>query len=342
MSKVSVIVPVYNVEAYIERCVNSIRKQTLSDIEIVLVDDGSPDRSGEMCDDLALEDNRIKVVHKENGGLTSAWKAGVEAATADYVGFVDSDDWIDEDMFERLYASAEKYNSDMAICGLVYDYEDAGREKTTESSRLDREFYDRNAIREELFPKLINNGSFFGRTIQAARVTKLYRRSLVEKNMKYCDNRVSIGEDLQLTFSFMCDAQSISFVPDFYPYHYWINEASMTGKHDPNYMKKITVTKKQISWIAKVKDVYDFSTQIENDFLILSIMAIRSEIVKNKNVPAGEVIRGIRAICENPEFVSTLKKYHMPVMPLSVRVFLMLIRLRLYPVCYVLGKLFLK
>ena len=142
------IVPVYNVEAYIERCVDSIRKQTLADIEIVLVDDGSPDRSGEMCDAWALEDNRIKVVHKENGGLTSAWKAGVEAATADYVGFVDSDDWIDEDMFERLYASAEKYNSDMAICGLVYDYEDAGREKTTESSRLDREFYDRKAIRE--------------------------------------------------------------------------------------------------------------------------------------------------------------------------------------------------
>ena len=83
----------------------------------------------------------------------------------------------------------------------------------------------------------------------------------------------------------------------------------MTGKHDPNYMKKITLTKKQISWIAKVKNVYDFSTQIENDFLILSIMAIRSEIVKNKNVLAAEVIRGIKEICQNSEFVKTLKHF---------------------------------
>jgi len=330
------------VEPYIKRCVDSIRSQTLFDIEIVLVDDGTPDRSGDMCDAWAKEDARIKVVHKENGGLTSAWKAGVEAASSDYVGFVDGDDWVDEDMFERLLASAYKYDSDMAICGLVYDYEDASREKTTEASRLDKEYYDRNMIREELFPKLINNGSFFGRTIQAARVTKLYRTELVRKNMKYCDNQVSIGEDLQLTFSFMCDAQKISFVPDFYPYHYWINESSMTGKHDPNYMKKIVKTKKQVSWIAKVKNVYDFSTQIENDFLILSIMAIRSEIVKNKKAPAGEVIRGIQAICQNPEFVTTLGKYKMPVMPISVRVYLILIRLHLYPVCYVLGKMFLK
>ncbi len=342
MSKVSVIVPVYNVEKYLKRCVDSIRGQTLDDIEIILVDDGTPDGSGELCDVWAGEDGRIRVIHKENGGLTSAWKAGVEAASSDYVGFVDGDDWVDADMFERLYRSAMQHHSDMAVCGLVYDYEDASRKKTTETSRLDQEYYDRKAIREELFPVLINNGSFFGRTIQAARVTKLYRRSLVKKNMKYCDNRVTVGEDLQLTFSFLCDAESVSFLPDYFPYHYWINEASMTGKHDPDYMKKIIFTKKRIEWIAKVKNVYDFSTQLENDFLILSVMAIRGEIVKNRKAPVGEVIRSIREICRNPEVKKTLKKYRMPVMPLSVRVYLILIRLHLYPVCYVLGRLFLK
>lgn len=342
MSKVSVIVPVYNVEPYLKRCVDSIRCQTLEDIEIILVDDGTPDHSGELCDAWAEEDGRIRVIHKENGGLTSAWKAGVEAASSDYVGFVDGDDWVDANMFECLYASASQYDSDLAVCGLVYDYEDASREKTTETSRLTREFYDRRAIREELFPILINNGSFFGRTIQAARVTKLYRTSLVRKNMKYCDNRVTIGEDLQLTFSFLCDAERVSFLPEYYPYHYWINEASMTGRHDPNYMKKITLTKKRIQWIAQVKAVYDFSVQIENDFLILSIMAIRGEIVKNRKAGAGEVIQNIRAICEDPEVKKALKSYRMPVMPLSVRVYLILIRLHFYPVCYLLGKLFLK
>lgn len=342
MSKISIIVPVYRVEAYLERCVKSIQKQSLSDFELILVDDGSPDHSGKMCDKWASEDSRIQVIHKENGGLTSAWKAGVEAASSKYVGFVDGDDWIDENMFEKLYASAEQYQSDMAICGLVYDYEEQNREKTQETSRLDKECYDRQEITEQLYPILINNGSFFGRTIQAARVTKLYRTDIVRKNMKYCNNKVMIGEDLQLTFSVLCDAQRISFIPDFYPYHYWINTASMTGRHDPNYMDKIITTKKQISWIAKVKDVYDFSTQIENDFLILGIMAIRSEIVKSKQEPAAKVIAGIKKICENTEFKSAMQKNKMQKMPLSVRGYLVLIRLHLYSLCYITGKLFLK
>lgn len=342
MSRVSVVVPVYNVEKYLKRCVDSIRSQTLEDMEIILVDDGTPDNSGALCDAWAKEDARIRVIHKENGGLTSAWKAGAEAATADYVGFVDGDDWVDADMFESLLASVESHDADMAICGLVYDYEDSSREKAVETSRLSRESYDRQAIRQELFPVLINNGTFFGRTIQAARVTKLYRTSLVRKNSKYCDNRVTVGEDLQLTFSVLCDAQRISFLPDYYPYHYWINEGSMTGGYDPDYMKKIALTKYRIRWIAKVKDVYDFSTQIENDFLILSIMAIRSVIVKNKKAPASFVIARIREICQHPEFVKTRKAYHMESMPLSVRVYLLLIRLHLYPVCYVCGRLFLK
>ena len=109
-----------------------------------------------------------------------------------------------------------------------------------------------------------------------------------------------------------------------------------------DYMKKIALTKYRIRWIAKVKDVYDFSTQIENDFLILSIMAIRSVIVKNKKAPASFVIARIREICQHPEFVKTRKAYHMESMPLSVRVYLLLIRLHLYPVCYVCGRLFLK
>ena len=126
------------------------------------------------------------------------------------------------------------------------------------------------------------------------------------------------------------------------PCVYYGDEIGMTGGYDPDYMKKIALTKYRIRWIAKVKDVYDFSTQIENDFLILSIMAIRSVIVKNKKAPASFVIARIREICQHPEFVKTRKAYHMESMPLSVRVYLLLIRLHLYPVCYVCGRLFLK
>ena len=98
MSKISVIIPIYKVEKYLQQCVDSIRNQTFQDIEIILVDDGSPDGCGKMCDAFALEDNRIKVIHKENGGLSSARNAGLMVAGGEYVSFIDSDDYTDLQM----------------------------------------------------------------------------------------------------------------------------------------------------------------------------------------------------------------------------------------------------
>ena len=117
LPKVSVIVPMYNVEDYLDECVQSIRLQTLSDIEIILVDDGSPDRCGEMADEYAKFDARIKVVHRSNGGLGPARNSGLEIATGEYIGFVDSDDWIEPDMFSNLYSSAISNNSDIVFTG---------------------------------------------------------------------------------------------------------------------------------------------------------------------------------------------------------------------------------
>ena len=116
--KVSVVVPVYKVEKYLERCVNSIIKQSLSELEIILVDDGSPDNCGIMCDSFADKDNRIKVVHKANGGLSSVRNAGLKIATGEYIGFVDSDDDIETDMYEKMYNAALKYKVDF-VCAII-------------------------------------------------------------------------------------------------------------------------------------------------------------------------------------------------------------------------------
>ena len=115
--KISVIVPVYNVEAYLERCVESILKQTYSNLEILLVNDGSTDKSGELCDQLALRDQRIRVIHKENGGLSDARNRGIDEASSDLIGFIDSDDYIDKDMYETLYRHLRESNSDLSMCG---------------------------------------------------------------------------------------------------------------------------------------------------------------------------------------------------------------------------------
>lgn len=112
--KISIIIPVYKVENYLERCVESVLNQTHQNLEIILVDDGSPDRCGKMCDLYSQKDNRIKVIHKENGGLSDARNVALDIATGDYIGFVDSDDYVEEDMFKTLYQLAEKYQADIS------------------------------------------------------------------------------------------------------------------------------------------------------------------------------------------------------------------------------------
>ena len=119
--KVSVIVPVYNVEQYLEECVQSISSQTYQNIEIVLVDDGSKDSSGKMCDDMSLNDDRIVVIHKENGGLSSARNAGIAKATGDYYIFVDSDDVISPSMVESMVSKAKEYETDIVSSLITED-----------------------------------------------------------------------------------------------------------------------------------------------------------------------------------------------------------------------------
>lgn len=121
---ISVIVPIYNVEKYLARCVDSIVNQTYKNLEIILVDDGSPDRCPQMCDDYAEKDSRIKVVHKKNGGLSDARNAGIAVATGEYISFIDSDDYVSDDFFECLLDVINKENSDIAECSVVKFYED--------------------------------------------------------------------------------------------------------------------------------------------------------------------------------------------------------------------------
>ncbi|MFA7019229.1 MAG: glycosyltransferase [Sphaerochaetaceae bacterium] len=123
MPKISIIVPVYNVEKYIQRCIDSILAQTFTDYELILVDDGSPDRCGEICDDYAKKENRIVVIHKKNGGVSAARNAGLDVARGEYLGFIDGDDYIAHDMYEKLLQACIENNADIATCGRYNVYE---------------------------------------------------------------------------------------------------------------------------------------------------------------------------------------------------------------------------
>ena len=136
MPLISVIVPIYNVEKYLDRCVDSIINQTYKNLEIILVDDGSPDNCPQMCDDYAKKDSRIKVVHKENGGLSDARNVGMEVATGEYVSFIDSDDYISLDFYETLLETIVDNDSDIVECGVVKFYEDNSFDKYSDDLKV--------------------------------------------------------------------------------------------------------------------------------------------------------------------------------------------------------------
>ena len=152
---ITVIVPVYNVKDYLERCVESICGQTYPNLEILLVDDGSTDGSGKICDELAKKDTRIKVIHKPNGGLSDARNAGLDVATGDYIGYVDSDDYIEPDMFEILLTNIEEHQADISCCRYARVYYDGRREPVGEDHAV-HVYEGLDGLKEYLYGKTVD------------------------------------------------------------------------------------------------------------------------------------------------------------------------------------------
>lgn len=166
--KISVVIPVYNVEKYLKECLDSVLKQTYRNLEIILVDDGSKDNSGNICDEYAKKDNRIKVIHKKNGGLSDARNAGINIAKGEYITFLDSDDYIEEDMYEFLVKNIEKANADISICQNYYVYKNS--KETTHTPNV---YLEMNSV-EAL--KYVNMLGYY--TVSAC--DKLYKRKIFE------------------------------------------------------------------------------------------------------------------------------------------------------------------
>ena len=190
--KVSVIVPIYKVEKYLRQCVDSIRCQTLKDIQMILVDDGSPDGCPEICDAYAKEDARIQVIHKQNGGLLRARISGVEAATADYVGFVDSDDFVAPEMFETLYRAAVEHHAQMACSTFRMYWNDARME--TYGWRFPSGLFAGDRLTAEFYPQWFENRREGTPGLIKAVWCKLFDRSLLKSVYAEVPQQVSIGK----------------------------------------------------------------------------------------------------------------------------------------------------
>lgn len=206
---ISVIVPIYNVELYLERCIISIITQTIHDIEIILIDDGSTDKSSVIADRYALKDDRILVVHKPNGGLSDTRNTGIKLAKGEYLSFIDSDDWIESTMLESMYEKACLYNADIVVCGVCTEFVNENR--IAEYKSIDRLYVENDNI-GELFWKLSK------KNISNYMWNKIYKSSLLSNNSLCVENLVPM-EDLFFNLKAFKCAKSI-YVSSGLFYHY--------------------------------------------------------------------------------------------------------------------------
>lgn len=231
---VSIIVPVYNAEKYLRTCLDSICNQTLHELEIILVDDGSTDRSGQIAEEYAIKDKRIKVVHKRSGNPGTTRNVGLNLITGEYVGFVDSDDWIEPEMFFSLYKKAKEDNLDIVITAVTVEYI---RDKRKEKRLLDKLITGEKYITplEAFF--LLKEKKLF-----AVAYNKLYSsKLLINKQIRFME--ILPYEDLVFNLRAFSFAKQIGVISDNAPYHYMCrDEMSAAGSFSPNYLQACEIT----------------------------------------------------------------------------------------------------
>lgn len=228
--KITVIVPVYNNEMYLKQCVDSVTSQTLKEIEILLIDDGSNDKSRILCDEYAKLDSRIRVIHKKNEGLGLTRNRGMAEARGEYFTFLDSDDFVATDLYERLYSQAKKWNADSCVCGVTRVF---SGNRIPWKMKLDKEVYIGQEIQQDLLYKVI--GSSPSATEESvlgySMCSGIYKLDIVKRNnMKFYSEREYKLEDVLFKIEYFSYMNSFTYIED-PSYFYRSNENSLTKKY---------------------------------------------------------------------------------------------------------------
>ncbi len=262
---ISIIVPIYNVEEYLERCIQSLIRQTYSKIEILLIDDGSTDNCGKICDSYEVLDNRIRVFHKKNGGLSDARNYGIERCSGRYISFVDSDDYVADNYIELLYSILEKYSADITICASQYIYDKSFKQELVDGENI-REYSSKDAIVDTLNIKISQRA--WG---------KLYKRELFEKT------RFPVGklyEDLAVAYDLLLESSMVVYT-DAPAYYYLIRSGSiMQSKFNIKHAEELEIIDEAMD---KVVNNYPDLKKLANSRRIYSYFVVLRRVLLSDN-----------------------------------------------------------
>lgn len=345
--KVSIIVPVYNVEKFLERCVISLQNQTVRDIEIILVDDSSTDSSLQICNRLAKEDSRIKVIHKVNEGAGKARNAALSIATGEYIGFVDSDDYVEPDMYRTLLEKAEEYNSDLVMSGVIFVDGNMFSEK---GECIRKVYFDKDTHFEtqEDLKKLRmgivgalpedSDDSKYGMSIWK----NLFRYEIIkDNNIVFQSEREMLSEDALFMIDYISHINKATGIGEAF-YNYCRNGDSISKSYKKDRFEKSLV------FVDEVKKRFDrdiapeeYGVYIGRFWQAMCRVLCLQEIMYavDNHIKYSDLKKRLKDVCTHSLTVSTLKSYPIGKLPLGQRLFAMGMKLRLYFLLKVLVKL---
>lgn len=341
--KVSIIVPVYNVEKYLERCVNSLTNQTLKDIEIILVDDSSTDLSLEICNRLAEEDSRIKVIHKENEGAGRARNKALEIAEGEYIGFADSDDYVHKDMFKTLYEKAQQYNSDLVMSGVLFV---DGNMFSDEGGCIKKSYFEKDTHFTADKLKGLKMGivgalpededdSKYGMSIWK----NLFRHEIIKKNnLKFQSEREMLSEDALFMIDYISCIEKATGISDAF-YYYCRNEASISKAYKKDRFEKSLVFVNEVEKrfendISKA----EYQVYIDRFWQAMCRVLCSQEILNAEinNIKYNDTKKKLKAVCTHSLTVRAMNSYPLHKLPFKQMVFAYAVKYRLYFVMKIL------
>lgn len=289
MSKVSIIVPIYKVEEYIHKCVDSILGQTYHDIQVLLVDDGSPDCCPDICDEYAKKDSRVIVLHKENGGLVSARKTGLTQATGTYVMYVDGDDWIERDYVEKAMERAVANDADIVVTGYVQ-----GDEYTLQSmgNTLQSGLYS-DGTKKILEKTLLYTGIFYEAGLIPAAWNKLYKRQNLYSWQMAVPDQIKMGEDAAFTYLALLKAKRVFVDNENQGYCYRYVANSMSRSYDNSYFERLNVLYEYLDYQIKQTNE-EVWKQLQYYWCFMILMGMEQELPRVKDIGFSGMIQSLK------------------------------------------------
>lgn len=311
MVSVSVVVPVYNKEKYIKKCLTSILNQTLSSIEIIVIDDGSTDRSAKVCKKF-LKDSRFHYVYQSNSGPGAARKKGIELARGEYIGFVDADDWLELNMYEKMYNIGSKLDADIVTCNIIENENGRHSPKSIPNGE-----YETDSIIKVIYPKAIasTNPDEYGQCMRWSNCIRIYKRGTVLKNEVDYDARFKNGEDLQFNLWMTLVAKSYVYLGDEYLYHNRITKGSQSRGYRQNMWAGMKSLVLAIDDIVKNYTDFDFSKQLQLRLVLFACECIANEYKDDCLHNENEKIHQIEAICNDELFVECARQIRKELLP---------------------------